>query len=49
MSKSNPKQRLPLYAIVAGTIMLLAFLLFLLQLNEPAIHWAETFIARFLR
>jgi amino acid transporter len=49
MSKSNPKLRLPLYAILAATIMLLAFVLFVLQLNEPAIRWAELFISRFLR
>ncbi len=49
MSKSNPKLRLPLYAILAATILLLAFAVFLLQLHEPAIRWAELFIARFLR
>jgi amino acid transporter len=49
MPKTNPKLRMPLYAILAATILLLAFAVFLLQLNEPAIRWAELFISRFLR
>ena len=49
MSKSNPKLRLPLYAILAATLGLLAFIAFVLQLNEPLVRWAESFISRYLR
>lgn len=49
MPKGNPHLRLPLYAILAGTLMLLAFVLFVLQLNEPLVRWAELFISRYLR
>lgn len=49
MGKSNPKLRLPLYAILAATLMLLGFVLFVLQLNEPLVRWAELFISRYLR
>jgi hypothetical protein len=49
MSKNNPKLRLPLYAILAGTLMLAAFVVFVLQLNEPLVRWAELFISHYLR
>jgi hypothetical protein len=49
MAKTNPKLRLPLYAILAATIMLLVFVLFVLQINEPIVRWAELFMSRFLR
>jgi hypothetical protein len=49
MPKTNPKLRLPLYAILAATILLLAYVLFVLHLREPAIDWAELLISRILR
>jgi hypothetical protein len=49
MSKGNPKLRLPLYAIVAASLGLIAFIVFVLQLNEPLVRWAELFISRYLR
>lgn len=49
MSKTNPKLRLPLYAILAATLGLLAFIVFVLQLDEPLVRWAGLFITRYLR
>lgn len=49
MSRANGRLRLPLYAILAGSLMLLTFVLFVLQLNEPIIRWAELFLSRLLR
>ncbi|HLC06271.1 MAG TPA: hypothetical protein VJK02_24825 [Anaerolineales bacterium] len=49
MSRSNHHLRLPLYATLASTLMLLAFVLFVLQLNEPIVRWAELFLSRLTR
>jgi hypothetical protein len=48
MSKSNPHLRLSLYATLAGTLLLLVFVMFLLRLNEPVIRWVELFLSRLL-
>jgi len=47
-SKGNVQMRLPLYAILAGTLLLLVFVIFLLRLNEPVIRWVELFLSRLL-
>jgi membrane protein CcdC involved in cytochrome C biogenesis len=49
MAKTSPKLRLSLYAVLAAMIMLLVFVVFVLQINEPIVRWAELYISRFLR
>jgi len=47
-TKGNLPFRLPLYAILAGTLLVLVFVMFLLRLNEPIIRWVELFLSRLL-
>ena len=48
-TRGNIHLRLPLYAILVGTLLLLVFVIFLLHLNEPIVRWVELLMARLLR